>query len=82
MPRAVSASLWRVLCERGIRVVINDLSLKAAEAAAESLTKCGFEAAAIAADISCTSDVQRLFEQTIERFGSLWLLVNNAGVYR
>jgi 3-oxoacyl-[acyl-carrier protein] reductase len=42
----------------------------------------GCQAVAVKADVSKSSDVQELFEQTIRTFGRLDILVNNAGVYR
>jgi 3-oxoacyl-[acyl-carrier protein] reductase len=37
-------------------------------------------ALAVQADISKVADVERLFEQTIDRFGKVDILVNNAGI--
>ena len=53
-----------------------------AEAVVTTITSAGGRAAAIPGDVSKASDVARLFEQTMAAFGSLDVLVNNAGVYQ
>src|SRR3984957_4806048 len=40
----------------------------------------GESAIAIAADVSKTSEINRLLEETVKRFGGLDFLLNNAGV--
>lgn len=49
------------------------------ETAAEFTTR-GFDAAAMACDVSKPDDVEKLVAATIERFGRLDILVNNAGI--
>jgi 3-oxoacyl-[acyl-carrier protein] reductase len=46
------------------------------------ITSQGGRALAIQGDVSKATDVQRLFEETTQAFGSLDVLVNNAGVYQ
>src|SRR3546814_2470869 len=42
----------------------------------------GGRAAAIAADVSDEKHVQAMFEETVDRFGTVHVLVNNAGIKR
>src|SRR5208282_2486692 len=44
------------------------------------LTKIGDSAFAIPADVSRTSEIEHLFDQTVRRFGGLNFLLNNTGV--
>lgn len=64
----------------GARVVLADLDLAQAEQAAREL---GTEvAAALACDVTSATDVDRLVSATVERFGALDIMVNNAGITR
>ena len=64
---------------RGASVVIAARRADALAATAEELRAHGHEVAAVVADITRDEDVERLFAKTIERFGKLDVLVNNAG---
>jgi NAD(P)-dependent dehydrogenase (short-subunit alcohol dehydrogenase family) len=59
----------------GMSVVIADVEEPAAAAAADEIG-----AAAIRTDVSDAASVQALAEQTLERFGAVDVVVNNAGI--
>lgn len=61
------------------KVVIAALEAEAVARTAVEMQSCGAEVLGIQADITRQEDVDRLFAQTIDRFGRLDLLVNNAG---
>jgi len=65
----------------GASVIVNDLDpARAAEAAAEITGGMGEDRALpIAADVSRKTEVDRLFDTALGRFGTLDVLVNNAG---
>ena len=65
--------------QRGAQVVIAARRADALAAAADELRALGFDVAVVAADVTRADDVERLFAKTIERFGRLDVLVNNAG---
>ena len=73
------SGIGRGIAERfaleGARVVVNDVD---GAAAAETANAIG--AVPIAADVSSSADVDRLFDQTIEQLGGVHVLVNNAGL--
>ena len=52
----------------------------AAEAVAKGITDAGGTAVAIVTDVSDKAAVDRLFDETLERFGAVDVLVNNAGL--
>ena len=68
------------LAQAGASVVIADLHADAAEKAAESLRAQGNKSVAIQADVTRSEDVEAMVAQTLERFGHLDILINNAGM--
>jgi glucose 1-dehydrogenase len=77
----IGAAVARELAGAGARVLINCYGdEEAGEAVAREVRAAGAEATTECADVSREGDVQRLFEQARQDFGSLDLLVNNAGI--
>ena len=79
--------IGRALAERfgsvGCRVVVNDIDLASAEETATAINAngvAGAEAIAIAADVSDSGAVGDMFDQMVERYGTIDVLVNNAGI--
>lgn len=74
------------LARQGARVVINDINLPAAvEAAHEAVAEIkafGGEAIAVFGDCADTNDAQNLMKTTLETYGDLNIMVNNAGFCR
>jgi 3-oxoacyl-[acyl-carrier protein] reductase len=80
--KGIGAAIARRLAAAGASVVVNYASSRegADRVVAEIAGKAG-KAIAVKADVSKAADVQRLFDATKKAFGSLDVLVNNAGVY-
>lgn len=79
--RGIGRGIAVALAEHGWTLVIN--YRRDAEAAAETMRlveRAGGQAISIPADIADTSDRSRLVEKTLEHFGRIDLLVNNAGM--
>ena len=57
-------------------------SKEGADKVVAEITKKGGKAIAVQGDVSKAADIQRLFQETKQAFGSLDVLVNNAGVYK
>ncbi|HVA45541.1 MAG TPA: SDR family NAD(P)-dependent oxidoreductase [Pirellulales bacterium] len=78
-----SSGLGKAIAEafaaRGAHVVIAARRADALAKTADALRTKGSEVAVVAADVTRDDDVARLFAKTIERFGRLDVLVNNAG---
>ena len=76
----VGAALAEKLAAMGARVVVNySRSEEAANAVVSRISEAGGQALAIQADVSEEADCKRLVSATIEHFGQLDALVNNAG---
>jgi 3-oxoacyl-[acyl-carrier protein] reductase len=73
--RGLGAQIARRMREEGARVIINDLSLAAAQATADAL---GGDA--VACDVSDSASVADMFARVDELTGRLDVLVNNAGI--
>jgi NAD(P)-dependent dehydrogenase (short-subunit alcohol dehydrogenase family) len=70
----------RSFADAGDRVVIADFDAAAATAAQDELRHGGAQALAIAVDVSDRAQVDRMVATTVERFGGVDVLVNNAAV--
>jgi len=68
------------LAAEGAKVVCVDIAQALAEATAEEVGKAGGSAIAVTADVTCIRDMQHAAARTIEAFGAIDVLVNNAGV--
>ena len=66
----------------GCRVVLAARRLERLQAVAADLEAMGGEALAVAADLSRLDDIRSLTAQSLERFGRIDILFNNAGVGR
>ena len=62
------------------RVAINSRGEESIRPVAGEVESAGAEVLALAADVSRSADVERLVGATVERFGRIDVLVNNAGV--
>jgi 3-oxoacyl-[acyl-carrier protein] reductase len=66
----------------GAKVVVNSLATSPeGEAVVEETKKNGGEAVYIAADVTNENDVSRLFTEAVSHFGTIDILINNAGRY-
>ncbi len=69
------------LAQQGAKVAITDVDLPECEAVAAEITKAGGEAVAFALDVTKKEEVDRVFTETVKKFGRLDILVNNAGIF-
>ncbi|MBN2293250.1 MAG: SDR family NAD(P)-dependent oxidoreductase [Pirellulales bacterium] len=78
-----SSGLGRMIAQAyydaGVEVAIAALEDDAVRLAAEEMSTNDRKVLGLQADLTCQNDVDRVFEQVIERFGRLDVLVNNAG---
>jgi len=81
--KGIGAGIAKGLAAAGAAVVVNYASSKeGADRVIADITGKGGKAIAVKADVSKATDVRRLFDETKKAFGSLDVLVNNAGIYK
>jgi 3-oxoacyl-[acyl-carrier protein] reductase len=78
--RGIGSEIARRLAREQARLVIADQHEESAQLVADAINAAGGSAAACRADVTSRSDAERLVAQTIETYGRLDVLVNNAGV--
>jgi glucose 1-dehydrogenase/3-oxoacyl-[acyl-carrier protein] reductase len=79
--RGIGRGVALELSKEGARVVVNYLKSESmAHGLVEQIRQSGQEALAVRADVSVSSDVAHMVDETVERFGGLDILVNNTGI--
>lgn len=73
------AGIAKTFAREGARVMIADLALERAQQIAEDIVAAGGQARAVRTDVSRNDDVAALLEATLSAYGSLQIVVNNAG---
>src|SRR5690348_6705643 len=79
-----ASGIGRALAERcvkeGMKVVLADIEEQALARASQELDATGTNALAVRTDVSKAEDVAALAQQTLDKYGAVHLLFNNAGV--
>jgi NAD(P)-dependent dehydrogenase (short-subunit alcohol dehydrogenase family) len=79
-----ASGIGRAMAERfaaeGMKIVLADVEEVALAATATALGEAGREVLAVRTDVSKAADVEALLARTLERFGAVHVLCNNAGV--
>lgn len=78
----IGFEMARQFAGRGARVMLADIDEAALEEALHTLRGNGAQAHAVFCDVSLSEDVDRAARETLEIFGSVDLVCNNAGVAR
>ena len=81
--RGIGRAIALEFARRGAAVVVNyNKSAEAAEALSVEIKAAGGKAAVFQADVSNSTQAQNLVKFTVDTFGDLHILVNNAGITR
>ena len=78
--RGMGKSHALVLAKAGAKIVVSDISEEDCQKVVEEIEKNGGEALTVKCDVSKKEEVDNLVKKTIERFGKVDVLVNNAGI--
>uniref|UniRef100_A0A673YKB7 D-arabinitol 2-dehydrogenase [ribulose-forming] n=1 Tax=Salmo trutta TaxID=8032 RepID=A0A673YKB7_SALTR len=78
--QGIGRAFAHALGEAGAKVAVVDLDQGKAEGVAEELTLKGISCIAITADISKSSDVERMIDSIVSKWGVIQIACNNAGI--
>jgi NAD(P)-dependent dehydrogenase (short-subunit alcohol dehydrogenase family) len=70
----------KALMARGARIMISDINADAASAAAEQIKAAGGQADSVRCDIGSEDEIRAAVAKTVERFGKLDIMHNNAAL--
>ncbi len=76
----IGESACRVLASEGAKVAVTDLQDEKGRNVVEEITQAGGTAEYWHLDVSSESEVEQVFAEVLEKFGSIDVLVNNAGI--
>ncbi|MEW6046327.1 MAG: 3-oxoacyl-ACP reductase FabG [Bacillota bacterium] len=78
--RGIGRAICTELASMGYHVVAADLDLPGCQEVAEECSRLGPEAMAVRCDVTSPDNVEAMVLATLERFGRIDVLVNNAGI--
>ena len=76
----IGAAIARCLAAQGARIAVNDLSHERAGSTVDELRALGAEAWATIGNVADPDEADEIVARTVEHFGQLDVLVNNAGI--
>ena len=76
----LGAATARLLSAQGARMVLGARLVDRLQALAEDIVRQGGDALAVATDVTDPTQVQRLVDRAVERFGRIDVMINNAGL--
>jgi NAD(P)-dependent dehydrogenase (short-subunit alcohol dehydrogenase family) len=76
----IGLGIATALAQAGVKVMLCDIEDAALEAAVQALAASNAEVAGVRADVSLKAELEAAAAATVERFGKVHILVNNAGV--
>jgi len=81
--RGIGRAIAQEFAKEGAKVCINYVkSDKAAKQVVKEIRSSGGDAIMVKADVSKITDVRKLIRETIENFGTIDILVNNAAIFK
>jgi len=76
----IGRAIAEKLAQEGMKVVLSDIEKESLSQTEEELIQLGFDVMSILVDVSKIDDVKTLAKKTIDNYGAVHILVNNAGV--
>lgn len=79
--QGIGEGIVRAYAQRGAKVVIADVNVELGHQLAQECNEQGYSALFVEADVSKEQDIVALMQQTIQHFGTITILINNAGKF-
>jgi len=76
----IGYEISRDFAEAGAKIVLTDINEEAVKGAADALVEEGHQCIGIKCDVTSEEEIVRAIGQTVETFGTLDILINNAGM--
>jgi NAD(P)-dependent dehydrogenase (short-subunit alcohol dehydrogenase family) len=76
----IGMELARLCAKEGMKVVIADIDTKRLQRVERGMKRQGATVLAVETDVSRRENIEKLAEMTLETFGEVHLLINNAGI--
>jgi NAD(P)-dependent dehydrogenase (short-subunit alcohol dehydrogenase family) len=77
--RGLGEQIAFALAEAGANVVVCSRNIKACQTVSEQLKEKGVQSLAIECDVTKQEDIDHVVKETVDRFGTVDILVNNSG---
>ena len=76
----IGKGIATLFATEGAKVIVSDINLEGAAAVVSEIVAAGGTATAVATDVSKQSDVDSLIDSAVSAYGTVDVLVNNAGI--
>jgi len=76
----IGAATAKLFAKHGARVIVSDINFGAAQKTALEISQAGSSASATQTDVTSYEAVEKLINETVNDFGRLDVIVNNAGI--
>lgn len=80
--RGIGYLLAQGLADYGAEIIVNSSHELQAQATADQLRKAGYQASALAFDVTKKSEIEQAIEHAEQHVGAIDILINNAGIQR
>ena len=78
--QGIGYQIGREFARGGAKVVLTDLQEDSVQEASKTLNEEGYEAIGLRCDVTSESEIKEAITKTVERYGKLDVLINNAGL--
>ncbi|QPC46754.1 3-hydroxybutyrate dehydrogenase [Mangrovibacillus cuniculi] len=78
--QGIGFEIGKIFAEAGSKVVLSDINEEGVQKAADELKSAGHDVIGLKADVTSEEDIKNMVDKTVETYGRLDVLINNAGL--